>query len=59
MSRYLYAALVAIILALCQVTMNGCAYNSVTITAEGNVTCNASVDKPVSVRTDAQLTAIP
>lgn len=32
----------------------GCAYNSTTITAQGNVTCNASVDKPVTVNTKAQ-----
>lgn len=27
----------------------GCAYNSVTISSQGNVTCNASVDKPTTV----------
>lgn len=26
-----------------------CAYNSVTVTAQGDVTCNASVDKPTTV----------
>lgn len=29
--------------------LTGCAYNSTTITAQGNVTCNASVDKPTTV----------
>lgn len=30
-------------------SVTGCAYNSTNITAEGNVTCTASVDKPTSV----------
>lgn len=36
-------------LILLSVLLSGCAYNSQTITAQGNVTCNASVDKPVTV----------
>lgn len=37
----------------------GCAYNSTTITAQGNVTCNASVDKPTNVNPLAGNTVSP
>lgn len=30
--------------------LTGCAYNSVTITAAGDVYCSSSVDKPVNIR---------
>lgn len=36
-------------IALLCLLLSGCAYNSTTITAQGNVTCNSSVDKPTTI----------
>jgi hypothetical protein len=42
---------------LLMLSLSGCAYNSTTITAQGDVYCTASVDKPVQVNTSPSITA--
>ncbi len=38
-----------ILLLIMGISLTGCAYNSVSITSQGDVYCNANVDKPTSV----------
>jgi len=63
-SQLMYGLLLLIIF-VTMVMANGCAYNSITVTAQGNVNVTGSVDKPVSVDTarglgqGATLSAVP
>lgn len=52
MSRYVYAAIVALFLALLMIAMNGCAYNSVTAYADGDVVVYCTTDKKTDVDAD-------